>query len=141
MIGRAGSGKRVTIATNMAGRGTDIELGYGVAAYGGLHVVATEPHESRRIDRQLFGRAGRQGDPGSVICFYRLDDDLFEQNLHPVMLRCLSKVQGVVGVRWLPRVAQAFAQKRSESLARKRRQLVSKNDASLKRSLGFAEER
>ena len=141
VIGRAGSGKRVTIATNMAGRGTDIELGYGVAGYGGLHVVATEPHESRRIDRQLFGRAGRQGDPGSVICFYRLDDDLFEQNLHPVMLRCLSKVQGVVGVRWLPRVAQAFAQKRSESLARKRRQLVSKNDASLKRSLGFAEER
>jgi len=66
----------VTIATNMAGRGTDIVLGPGVADGGGLHIVGTERHESRRIDNQLRGRAGRQGDPGSSRFFLALDDDL-----------------------------------------------------------------
>ena len=74
----AGAGQRgaVTIATNMAGRGTDIKLGAGVADLGGLHIVGTERHESRRIDRQLRGRAGRQGDPGSSRFFLSLEDDL-----------------------------------------------------------------
>ncbi len=66
----------VTIATNMAGRGTDIRLGQGVIERGGLHIVGTERHESRRIDRQLRGRAGRQGDPGSSLFFLSLEDDL-----------------------------------------------------------------
>jgi hypothetical protein len=66
----------VTIATNMAGRGTDIKLGAGVADLGGLHILGTERHESRRIDRQLRGRAGRQGDPGSSRFFLSLEDDL-----------------------------------------------------------------
>jgi preprotein translocase subunit SecA len=66
----------VTIATNMAGRGTDIKLGAGVADLGGLHVLATERHESRRIDRQLRGRCARQGDPGSSHFFVSLEDDL-----------------------------------------------------------------
>src|SRR5262249_3508296 len=66
----------VTIATNMAGRGTDIKLGAGVAELGGLHILGTERHESRRIDRQLRGRAGRQGDPGSSRFFLSLEDDL-----------------------------------------------------------------
>jgi preprotein translocase subunit SecA len=65
IIARAGQRGAVTIATNMAGRGTDIKLGEGVAAAGGLHVIGTERHESRRIDNQLRGRSGRQGDPGS----------------------------------------------------------------------------
>jgi preprotein translocase subunit SecA len=76
IITRAGQRGAVTIATNMAGRGTDIKLGPGVADLGGLHVLATERHESRRIDRQLRGRCARQGDPGSSHFFISLEDDL-----------------------------------------------------------------
>ena len=76
IITRAGQRGSITIATNMAGRGTDIKLGAGVADAGGLHVLATERHESRRIDRQLRGRCARQGDPGSSHFFISLEDDL-----------------------------------------------------------------
>ena len=76
IVARAGQKSSVTIATNMAGRGTDIKLGPGVADLGGLHVLATERHEARRIDRQLRGRCARQGDPGSSHFFIGLEDDL-----------------------------------------------------------------
>ena len=76
IISRAGQRGSVTIATNMAGRGTDIKLGAGVPALGGLHVIGTERHEARRIDRQLRGRCARQGDPGSSHFFIGLEDDL-----------------------------------------------------------------
>lgn len=76
IVANAGLPGAVTIATNMAGRGTDIKLGPGVAAAGGLHIVGTERHESRRIDRQLRGRSGRQGDPGSSRFYISLEDDL-----------------------------------------------------------------
>jgi len=76
IVAHAGLPGAVTIATNMAGRGTDIKLGPGVADAGGLHIVGTERHESRRIDRQLRGRAGRQGDPGSSRFYISLEDDL-----------------------------------------------------------------
>ncbi len=76
IVAQAGQKNQVTIATNMAGRGTDIVLGAEVPALGGLHIVATERHESRRIDNQLRGRAGRQGDPGSTRFFLSLEDDL-----------------------------------------------------------------
>jgi preprotein translocase subunit SecA len=76
IVARAGQRGAVTIATNMAGRGTDIKLGPGVAELGGLHVIGTERHESRRIDRQLRGRCARQGDPGSSHFFIGLEDDL-----------------------------------------------------------------
>ena len=76
IITRAGQRGAVTIATNMAGRGTDIKLGAGVAESGGLHVIGTERHEARRIDRQLRGRCARQGDPGSSHFFISLEDDL-----------------------------------------------------------------
>ena len=76
IIQYAGHEGKVTIATNMAGRGTDIALGPGVTALGGLHVLGTERHESRRIDNQLRGRSGRQGDPGSSQYFLSLDDNL-----------------------------------------------------------------
>ena len=76
IIMRAGQRGAVTIATNMAGRGTDIKLGPGVAELGGLHVMGTERHEARRIDRQLRGRCARQGDPGSSHFFISLEDDL-----------------------------------------------------------------
>ena len=76
IVARAGQRGAITIATNMAGRGTDIKLGEGVAEVGGLHVLGTERHESRRIDRQLRGRCSRQGDPGSSHFFISLEDDL-----------------------------------------------------------------
>ena len=76
IISQAGQPGAVTIATNMAGRGTDIVLGEGVPALGGLHIIGTERHESRRIDNQLRGRSGRQGDPGSSRFYLSLEDDL-----------------------------------------------------------------
>jgi preprotein translocase subunit SecA len=76
IIAEAGHAGRVTIATNMAGRGVDIKLGEGVVGKGGLHIIGTERHESRRVDNQLRGRAGRQGDPGSSRFYLSLEDDL-----------------------------------------------------------------
>ncbi|MBW1921246.1 MAG: SEC-C domain-containing protein, partial [Deltaproteobacteria bacterium] len=76
IVAKAGQAKTVTISTNMAGRGTDIVLGDGVVELGGLHILGTERHESRRIDNQLRGRSGRQGDPGSSRFYLSLEDDL-----------------------------------------------------------------
>lgn len=76
IVAEAGRASAVTIATNMAGRGTDIKLGEGVKEAGGLAIIGTERHDSRRVDRQLRGRAGRQGDPGSSVFFVSLEDDL-----------------------------------------------------------------
>ncbi len=91
IIAEAGQMGAVTIATNMAGRGTDIKLGEGVPALGGLHVLGTERHESRRIDNQLRGRSGRQGDPGSSQFYVSLEDDLMRifggENLQNLMDR------------------------------------------------------
>src|SRR5256885_7159622 len=78
IVAEAGQAGAVTIANNMAGRGTDIVLGQGVTDVGGLHIIGTERHESRRIDNQLRGRAGRQGDPGSSRFFISLEDDLMK---------------------------------------------------------------
>ena len=79
IVAQAGQPGNVTIATNMAGRGTDIVLGPGVQAAGGLHIIGTERHESRRIDNQLRGRAGRQGDPGSSRFYVSLEDELMRR--------------------------------------------------------------
>jgi len=79
IVAKAGQRAAVTISTNMAGRGTDIQLGPGVADLGGLHVIGTNKHESRRIDDQLKGRAGRQGDPGSSQFFVSQEDDLLQR--------------------------------------------------------------
>jgi preprotein translocase subunit SecA len=91
IIAKAGLSKAVTIATNMAGRGTDIKLGDGVVELGGLHVLGTERHEARRIDNQLRGRSGRQGDPGSSRFYLSLEDDLMRlfgsDKLSGIMLR------------------------------------------------------
>jgi preprotein translocase subunit SecA len=78
IVAQAGQPARVTVATNMAGRGTDIKLGDGVAEKGGLHVLGTERHESLRIDRQLAGRCARQGDPGHAQFFVALEDEIIE---------------------------------------------------------------
>jgi preprotein translocase subunit SecA len=90
IVAQAGESGRITIATNMAGRGTDIKLGRGVERLGGLHVIVAECNESRRLDRQLFGRAGRQGDPGSHERVLALDDELLRDN-SPVWLRALLR--------------------------------------------------
>jgi preprotein translocase subunit SecA len=113
----AGAGQRgqVTIATNMAGRGTDIVLGPGVAEVGGLHVIGTEFHEAQRIDNQLIGRAGRQGDPGSSEFFLALDDDLLSRQSRRFsawLMRRARKRSGRLG-RWLPRLFR-LAQRRLE---------------------------
>lgn len=101
IVSDAGQARRVTIATNMAGRGTDIKLGPGVAECGGLHVLGTERHEAMRIDRQLAGRAARQGDPGSCQFFLSLEDELLEalgpyrqQSLIELGQRCAFKNNG-----------------------------------------------
>jgi preprotein translocase subunit SecA len=80
IVAKAGERGRITVATNMAGRGTDIRLAQGVAELGGLHVIATEHHEAGRIDRQLFGRCGRQGDPGTHEAFASLEDELIRMH-------------------------------------------------------------
>ncbi|MGE5176021.1 MAG: preprotein translocase subunit SecA [Hyphomicrobiales bacterium] len=89
IIAEAGHAGRVTIATNMAGRGVDIKLGEGVVEKGGLHIIGTERHESRRVDNQLRGRAGRQGDPGSSRFYLSLEDDLLRifgsDRISPIM--------------------------------------------------------
>jgi preprotein translocase subunit SecA len=83
IVARAGLRGKVTVSTNMAGRGTDIRLGEGIADLGGLHVICTEMHDASRIDRQLFGRCGRQGDPGTYRQYIALDDDLLLTGLGP----------------------------------------------------------
>ena len=93
IIAEAGQPGRVTVATNMAGRGTDIRLGSGVAAGGGLHVILTEFHESRRIDRQLFGRCARQGDRGSCEATVSLEDELYA-TYAPRLTRMLRNLSG-----------------------------------------------
>lgn len=79
LISEAGQLGRITVATNMAGRGTDIVLGEGVAELGGLCVLGTEKHESRRVDNQLRGRSGRQGDPGETVFYLSLEDEMFQR--------------------------------------------------------------
>ena len=80
IVAQAGQRGAITIATNMAGRGTDIVLGFGVNELGGLHIIGTERHESRRIDNQLRGRAGRQGDNGSSASTSRVEDEIMRRS-------------------------------------------------------------
>jgi len=83
IVAQAGQPGKVTVATNMAGRGTDIKLGPGVAEAGGLHVICTEMHDAARIDRQLGGRCGRQGDPGTNRQYMALDDEILRTAFGP----------------------------------------------------------
>jgi len=138
----AGAGKlgRITIATNMVGRGTDIKLGRGVADAGGLHVIATERHESGRIDRQLFGRCARQGDPGSSQAFMSVDDELIQRFLPPPMRKRLASAveKDRPGARRLAEVAFSQAQQAAQRLAFRRRRSVLRMDTWLEDALSFS---
>ena len=90
IVSQAGQRGQITVSTNMAGRGTDIKLGEGVADLGGLHVICTELHDSARIDRQLVGRCGRQGDPGTWRQYVSLDDDILVSGYGPARARRLA---------------------------------------------------
>jgi preprotein translocase subunit SecA len=117
IVAQAGQEGHVTIATNMAGRGTDIVLGPGVAQKGGLHIVGTERHEARRIDNQLRGRAGRQGDPGSSRFFISFEDDLMRVFAPPSMQNWLKKLGMEEGMALESRTVSGWiakAQKRVE---------------------------
>lgn len=109
----------MTVATNMAGRGTDIKLGPGMAAAGGLHVILTEFHEAGRIDRQLFGRCGRQGDPGTFQAVVALDDELFRVYGSAWLRRLASAFPAKSGwARWLRWLAQARAERHQAGVRR-----------------------
>ena len=128
IVSRAGRRGAVTIATNMAGRGTDIKLEPGVADIGGMHLVAVEPNESLRVDRQLIGRVGRQGDPGSYQFFISADDALlvrFGPDLSTRM-KSLPNVGGELAVD-LSRHVRAV-QKRAEAEGRRQRKLLTAAD-------------
>ncbi len=117
IIALAGQPGAVTIATNMAGRGTDIKLGPGVVEMGGLHIIGSERHESRRIDNQLRGRAGRQGDPGSSRFYLSLEDDLMRlfgsDRVQKLMEKMGMEDGEVIEHKWVTK-AIATAQKRVE---------------------------
>ena len=112
VIARAGERGRITVATNMAGRGTDIRLAPSVVELGGLHVLATERHDSRRIDRQLFGRCGRQGDPGSYQVIVSLEDEIFNDMLKgdASWLRRFFPQRGKPLPKWFGELLVDFAQ-------------------------------
>jgi preprotein translocase subunit SecA len=140
IIALAGNPGAITLATNMAGRGTDIRLAEGVAALGGLHVIATERHESSRIDRQLFGRAGRQGDAGSAQAFVSAEDEVLRRFLAAPVRALLARAAGAGGlaldsaVRFSVRRAQA----RAQAQAYRQRRAVLQQDQWLEEYLGFA---
>lgn len=140
IISRAGERGRITVATNMAGRGTDIKLSSEVREMGGLHVIASERHEARRIDRQLFGRCGRQGDPGSFEAVVSLEDELITvyvgkwvQFLAGLMLQ---RPRGVL-VRSIGRNLFNSAQRSAEGLHRQMRGNLLRMDEQLGQSLAF----
>jgi preprotein translocase subunit SecA len=123
IIAQAGKRGRITVATNMAGRGVDISLARGVAALGGLHVILSERHDARRIDRQLEGRCGRQGDPGSVEAILSLDDALMEL-VNGKLLQRLAEYRDTMGA-WEGLLLLRWAQRRAErSNSRARRDLM-----------------
>ena len=139
IVTKGGQKGAVTIATNMAGRGTDIKLGPGVHELGGLLVIAVEPNTSKRVDRQLFGRAGRQGDPGEALAIGSLEDEVvahYLRGFHPLPTRWLAKADKLGFNRLILARAQAQAERKA---ARSRRQVV-RQDEEWGEMLGFAGE-
>jgi preprotein translocase subunit SecA len=141
IITQAGQEGRITVATNMAGRGTDIKLGPNVPELGGLHVIATERHEAGRIDRQLFGRCGRQGDPGSCAVMVSLEDELITFFYRSTTLWFASffvRFPGGVLSRMLGKMLFRRAQRAAERMHAGIRNDLLKSDEQLSESLAFA---
>ncbi|MCY2924152.1 MAG: prepilin peptidase, partial [Planctomycetota bacterium] len=140
VIAGAGGPGRITVATNMAGRGTDIRLGSGVADAGGLHVIATERHEAGRVDRQLFGRCARQGDPGSSVAFVCLDDELVRRHAQHSAAALRARFGEAPGEISSPLTRHLFntAQRRAQNQALRQRKGVLRTDDWLDEYLGFA---
>jgi preprotein translocase subunit SecA len=139
IVARAGQAGSVTIATNMAGRGTDIKLGRGVADAGGLHVIAGERNESGRIDRQLFGRCARQGDPGSTQAIVSLEDEFVSRYAKNIVAYMKKRYSNTTGNISSPTTRAVFrlAQKRAEKLALRQRKSVMRTDHWLEEQLSF----
>ncbi|MBT5705787.1 prepilin peptidase [Verrucomicrobia bacterium] len=136
IVADAGRVGRITVATNMAGRGTDIRLDAEGTSFGGLHVIGTEFHETERVDRQLFGRCARQGDPGSARMFSSLEDDIVaKSNGKEGQSRSLKLTRELLPSRW----AFRFAQWRSERRSYTQRLSVLRSDRWLEESLSFTE--
>jgi preprotein translocase subunit SecA len=138
IIALAGQPARVTVATNMAGRGTDIRLGPGVADMGGLRVIATERHEAGRIDRQLFGRCGRQGDPGTSEAFVSLDDEVITVHVWKPLRWLAEMTLSTFLGKWLGRVLFGRAQRGAQRLHARMRHNLLKMDEQLSESLAFS---
>ena len=140
IIARAGEARQVTIATNMAGRGTDIRLGPAVVDNGGLHVILTEFHESQRIDRQLFGRCARQGDPGSYEAIVSLEDDIFRRYVRSPAAALAARygLQSEPLPGWAAYSLKAFAQRLAESANSHMRRSTMEQDKRLDSALAFA---
>ncbi|MBL8470899.1 MAG: preprotein translocase subunit SecA [Rhodocyclaceae bacterium] len=139
IVEQAGQAGRVTVATNMAGRGTDIALGAGVAECGGLHVILTELHESARIDRQLFGRAARQGDPGSCAAMVSLEDEIFQRHARAAAAAAgAGQDQPEAIPARIAAALQGLAQYRAERAAAIERLATLESDRQLDRTLAFA---
>jgi len=141
IVAMAGQMGRITVATNMAGRGTDIKLGPGVKELGGLAVIAAERHESGRVDRQLFGRAARQGDPGRAQAFVSLEDELIMRHASKIVLPAKAtaarKTSGELASPSL-RAVFKWAQQKAQRMALAQRKGVLRTDDWLDESLGFA---
>ena len=140
VVAGAGQEGRITVATNMAGRGTDIKLGRGIAERGGLCVIATERHEAGRIDRQLFGRCARQGDPGTAQALVSLEDELVRRHsphLSASLRGRFGKTDREISGPLTRRIFD-MAQRRAERMALSQRKGVLKADDWLDEYLGFA---
>jgi preprotein translocase subunit SecA len=140
IVAQAGQPGRITVATNMAGRGTDIKLGRGIAELGGLHVIAAERNESGRIDRQLFGRCARQGDPGSARAIVSLEDEFVSRYCRN-LVRYLKKRYGRTDRNIRCRMTETsfwLSQFRAERIALRQRQSVMRSDHWLDENLSFA---
>jgi preprotein translocase subunit SecA len=136
IVAQAGQPGRVTVATNMAGRGTDIRLAPGVAQAGGLFVVASERHEAGRIDRQLFGRSGRQGDPGEGQAMVSLDDELVRGVFGWLLDRLSARKAHLPD--WLSRMLFSWAQRTTERRHGRIRKRLLYSDDSLQDLLAFS---
>lgn len=140
IVVRAGESGRITIATNMAGRGTDIKLDDEVRKNGGLHVILTEIHESARVDRQLFGRSARQGEPGTTEAFISFEDEIFSR-FAPTPLKMTIRITKQLGyvprrlLNLLIRYTQAIAEAHNARI----RASTIKEDKRLQRLLGFSD--